>query len=159
MGSLIYLRRRLIQILSSFWSLLSFATVLYVLVVIGQLLMVVFSILRQVSTFGLCLVRLDIRQESDRHTDVVDAITNHLGIGSYREGSEERHQEWLLLNLVESAHLLALIFQKLKKLLKSWTHSMSYQNCLLTALVHTSSQWQHHHRMCLPWNYYSMSVV
>ncbi|KAL2328058.1 hypothetical protein Fmac_021485 [Flemingia macrophylla] len=55
--------------------------------------------LRQVSTFGLSLVRLDIRQESDRHTDVIDAITNHLEIGSYREWSEERRQEWLLSEL------------------------------------------------------------
>ncbi|KAK1389259.1 Phosphoenolpyruvate carboxylase [Heracleum sosnowskyi] len=55
--------------------------------------------LRQVSTFGLSLVRLDIRQESDRHTDVLDAITNHLEIGSYREWSEERRQEWLLAEL------------------------------------------------------------
>ncbi|OEL17139.1 Phosphoenolpyruvate carboxylase 2 [Dichanthelium oligosanthes] len=55
--------------------------------------------LRQVSTFGLCLVRLDIRQESDRHTDVLDAITTYLGIGSYREWSEERRQEWLLSEL------------------------------------------------------------
>ncbi|KAG5047318.1 hypothetical protein JHK86_016724 [Glycine max] len=55
--------------------------------------------LRQVSTFGLSLVRLDIRQESDRHTDVMDAITNHLEIGSYREWSEERRQEWLLSEL------------------------------------------------------------
>ncbi|KAF2290705.1 hypothetical protein GH714_015076 [Hevea brasiliensis] len=55
--------------------------------------------LRQVSTFGLSLVRLDIRQESDRHTDVLDAITNHLGIGSYREWSEECRQEWLLSEL------------------------------------------------------------
>ncbi|XP_015080616.1 phosphoenolpyruvate carboxylase-like [Solanum pennellii] len=55
--------------------------------------------LRQVSTFGLSLVRLDIRQESDRHTDVLDAITQHLEIGSYREWSEERKQEWLLSEL------------------------------------------------------------
>ncbi|KAH0654006.1 hypothetical protein KY289_031684 [Solanum tuberosum] len=55
--------------------------------------------LRQVSTFGLSLVRLDIRQESDRHTDVLDAITQHLEIGSYREWSEERRQEWLLSEL------------------------------------------------------------
>ncbi|KAL2466772.1 Phosphoenolpyruvate carboxylase 3 [Abeliophyllum distichum] len=55
--------------------------------------------LRQVSTFGLSLVRLDIRQESDRHTDVLDAITKHLEIGSYREWSEERRQEWLLSEL------------------------------------------------------------
>ncbi|CAN6570335.1 unnamed protein product [Malus baccata var. baccata] len=55
--------------------------------------------LRQVSTFGLSLVRLDIRQESDRHTDVLNAITKHLEIGSYREWSEERRQEWLLSEL------------------------------------------------------------
>ncbi|TYI63170.1 hypothetical protein E1A91_D09G001200v1 [Gossypium mustelinum] len=55
--------------------------------------------LRQVSTFGLSLVRLDIRQESDRHTDVLDAITKHLDIGSYQEWPEERRQEWLLSEL------------------------------------------------------------
>ncbi|XP_009603289.1 phosphoenolpyruvate carboxylase-like [Nicotiana tomentosiformis] len=55
--------------------------------------------LRQVSTFGLSLVRLDIRQESERHTDVLDAITRHLGIGSYKEWSEEQRQEWLLSEL------------------------------------------------------------
>ncbi|KAL0306578.1 UNVERIFIED_CONTAM: Phosphoenolpyruvate carboxylase [Sesamum radiatum] len=55
--------------------------------------------LRQVSTFGLSLVKLDIRQESDRHTDVLDAITKHLDIGSYRDWSEERRQEWLLSEL------------------------------------------------------------
>ncbi|KAL2483428.1 Phosphoenolpyruvate carboxylase 2 [Forsythia ovata] len=55
--------------------------------------------LRQVSTFGLSLVKLDIRQESDRHTDVLDAITRHLQIGSYKEWSEERRQEWLLSEL------------------------------------------------------------
>ena len=48
--------------------------------------------MRQVSCFGLGLVKLDIRQESDRHTDVMDAITTHLGIGSYRDWSEEQRQ-------------------------------------------------------------------
>ncbi|KAF4354328.1 hypothetical protein F8388_022990 [Cannabis sativa] len=55
--------------------------------------------MRQVSTFGLSLVRLDIRQESDRHTDVMDAITKHLDIGSYRDWPEEQRQEWLLSEL------------------------------------------------------------
>ncbi|KAG0558515.1 hypothetical protein M758_10G031500 [Ceratodon purpureus] len=55
--------------------------------------------MRQVSCFGLGLVKLDIRQESDRHTDVMDAITNHLGIGSYRNWTEEQRQEWLLSEL------------------------------------------------------------
>jgi phosphoenolpyruvate carboxylase len=55
--------------------------------------------LRQVSTFGLSLVKLDIRQESDRHTDALDAITEHLGIGSYRSWPEPKRQEWLLSEL------------------------------------------------------------
>jgi phosphoenolpyruvate carboxylase len=55
--------------------------------------------LRQVSTFGLSLVKLDIRQESDRHTDAMDAMTKYLGIGSYRDWPEERRQEWLLSEL------------------------------------------------------------
>ena len=55
--------------------------------------------MRQVTTFGLCLVRLDIRQESERHTDVLDAITRYLEIGSYREWPEEKRQEWLLSEL------------------------------------------------------------
>ncbi|VAH74615.1 unnamed protein product [Triticum turgidum subsp. durum] len=55
--------------------------------------------MRQVSTFGLCLLKLDIRQESDRHIDAVDAITTHLGIGSYRDWPEEQRQEWLVNEL------------------------------------------------------------
>ncbi|KAI3716220.1 hypothetical protein L6452_23405 [Arctium lappa] len=60
---------------------------------------ILLDFLRQVSTFGLSLVRLDIRQESERHTDVLDAITQHLDIGSYREWSEDKRQEWLLEEL------------------------------------------------------------
>ncbi len=48
--------------------------------------------MRQVSCFGLSLVKLDIRQESERHTDVMDTITIHLGIGSYRDWPEEQRQ-------------------------------------------------------------------
>lgn len=55
--------------------------------------------LRQASTFGLSLVRLDIRQESDRDTDILDAITKNLGNGSYREWSEEHRREWLFYEL------------------------------------------------------------
>jgi len=55
--------------------------------------------MRQVTTFGLCLTRLDIRQESERHNDVMDAITRYLEIGSYREWPEEKRQEWLLSEL------------------------------------------------------------
>jgi phosphoenolpyruvate carboxylase len=54
--------------------------------------------MRQVSCFGLSLVKLDIRQESERHTDVIDAITTHLGIGSYRDWSEDQRQVCALHN-------------------------------------------------------------
>ncbi|KAG2606770.1 phosphoenolpyruvate carboxylase 1-like isoform X2 [Panicum virgatum] len=63
--------------------------------------------LRQVSAFGLSLVKLDIRQESERHTDVIDAITTHIGIGSYRSWPEEKRQEWLLSELQGKRPLLA----------------------------------------------------
>ena len=35
------------------------------------------DLIRQVNCFGLSLVKLDIRQESDRHADAMDAITRH----------------------------------------------------------------------------------
>lgn len=38
----------------------------------------------QVQCFGLGMVRLDIRQESTRHADVLDTITTYLGLGSYK---------------------------------------------------------------------------
>ncbi|KAI3804847.1 hypothetical protein L1987_26694 [Smallanthus sonchifolius] len=72
--------------------------------------------LRQVSTFGLSLVRLDIRQESDRHTDVLDAITQHLEIGSYREWSEEKRQEWLLSELSGKRPLFGLDLPKTEEI-------------------------------------------
>ena len=54
---------------------------------------------RQVNAFGMSLVKLDLRQESERHTDAVDAITTYLGIGSYKSWSEEEKQAWLLKEL------------------------------------------------------------
>jgi phosphoenolpyruvate carboxylase len=49
--------------------------------------------------FGLWLVKLGIRQESDRYTDAIETIMTHLGIGSYRKWMEEQRQEWLLTEL------------------------------------------------------------
>jgi hypothetical protein len=47
----------------------------------------------------MSLVKLDLRQESERHMDAVDAITMYLGIGSYKSWSEEEKQAWLLKEL------------------------------------------------------------
>jgi phosphoenolpyruvate carboxylase len=43
------------------------------------------DVIRNVSAFGLTLVPLDVRQESDRHEEAVDAITRFLGLGSYKQ--------------------------------------------------------------------------
>lgn len=46
------------------------------------------DLLRRVACFGLSLVRIDVRQESTRHTALLDAITRALGLGSYAAWDE-----------------------------------------------------------------------
>ena len=60
--------------------------------------------LRRIAAFGTTLVRLDVRQSSDRHTTALDEITRYLGVlhdgRSYAEWSEARRQQFLLAELV-----------------------------------------------------------
>ena len=65
------------------------------------------DLIRQVNCFGLSLVKLDIRQESDRHADAVDAITRHIGLGSYNEWDEEKKTESLVSELKSKRPLVA----------------------------------------------------
>ena len=44
------------------------------------------DVIRRIATFGLTLVRLDVRQEADRHTDAVDDLTRRMGLGRTRTG-------------------------------------------------------------------------
>lgn len=46
------------------------------------------SLIRRVRTFGISMAKLDLRQESDRHAEVLDAITKFLGLGSYLQWDE-----------------------------------------------------------------------
>jgi phosphoenolpyruvate carboxylase len=57
------------------------------------------DLIRRVYCFGLTLVRLDVRQDSARHTALLDAVTRNLGIGNYAEWNEELRQEFLLREL------------------------------------------------------------
>lgn len=57
--------------------------------------------LRRVAAFGVHLVRLDVRQSADRHTDALDAITRWLGLTDaegrgYGDWDEARRQAFLL---------------------------------------------------------------
>ena len=66
------------------------------------------DVIRRVHAFGLTLVRLDVRQDSSRHTALLDAITKALGLGSYADWSEEQRQEFLLRELASRRPLLPL---------------------------------------------------
>ena len=57
------------------------------------------DILRRLECFGLVLLKLDIRQEADRHAEAVEAICQHLGLGSYLAKSEQEKQDFLITEL------------------------------------------------------------
>ncbi len=54
------------------------------------------DLFRRLDSFGLSLLKLDIRQESDRHTEALDWITSTLGLGSYGTWEEGRRQDFLV---------------------------------------------------------------
>ncbi|KAI7840424.1 hypothetical protein COHA_005854 [Chlorella ohadii] len=53
------------------------------------------DLLRRIYCFGLSLMKLDLRQESGRHTDCLTEVTEHLGLGSYGEWPEEQRLQFL----------------------------------------------------------------
>ncbi|MBM76569.1 MAG: phosphoenolpyruvate carboxylase [Proteobacteria bacterium] len=66
------------------------------------------DLIRRVSCFGLSLVRLDVRQESTRHSDALAAITKHLGLGDYSSWSEEQRIHFLNAELASKRPLIPL---------------------------------------------------
>ena len=52
--------------------------------------------LRRAVTFGLFLVRLDVRQDSSRHTAAMTEITDYLGLGRYEDWDEEERIAFLM---------------------------------------------------------------
>ena len=53
------------------------------------------DLLRRVTTFGVTLARLDLRQEAQRHTAAVDWIAQAAGLGRYAALSEPERQRFL----------------------------------------------------------------
>ncbi|ROS05307.1 phosphoenolpyruvate carboxylase type 1 [Sinobacterium caligoides] len=64
------------------------------------------DLLRRVRCFGINLVRLDIRQESDRHSNCLSELTRYLGMGDYNDWSETDRQAFLLQELQGKRPLL-----------------------------------------------------
>ncbi len=81
--------------------------------------------LRRVRCFGLSLSRLDIRQESTRHTDAIAEITCYIGLGDYSQWTEDDKQAFLIRELSSRRPLLP----------RDWTPSENTQEVLETCRV------------------------
>lgn len=57
------------------------------------------DVIRRVQCFGLELLKLDIRQDSERHADAVNELCEYLGKGSYNDWNEAQKQAFLLEEL------------------------------------------------------------
>ncbi|KPA53588.1 phosphoenolpyruvate carboxylase [Photobacterium leiognathi subsp. mandapamensis] len=62
--------------------------------------------LRRIKCFGVHLVRLDIRQESTRHSNVISELTRYLGLGDYDQWSEQDKIAFLVRELSSKRPLL-----------------------------------------------------
>ncbi|WP_252091808.1 phosphoenolpyruvate carboxylase [Pseudomonas sp. MWU13-3659] len=67
--------------------------------------------LRRAVTFGLFLVRLDVRQDAARHRDALSEITDYLGLGRYADWDEERRIQFLQHELKNRRPLLPAHFK------------------------------------------------
>jgi phosphoenolpyruvate carboxylase len=83
------------------------------------------NMLRRVRCFGSHLVRLDIRQESARHTEVLSELTRYLELGDYAEWDELQRQAFLLSELAGKRPLLP----------RYWSPSAAVQEVLDTCEV------------------------
>lgn len=87
----------------------------------GQLL----DTLRRVRCFGVSLVRIDVRQESTRHTEAIAELTRYLGLGDYESWSEADKQAFLIRELNSKRPLVPL----------RWEPSANTQEVLETCRV------------------------
>jgi phosphoenolpyruvate carboxylase len=76
------------------------------------------DLLRRISAFDLSLLKLDIRQESTRHSEALDAITQYLGLGSYLEWDEEQRLTFLTTELQVSPEVVHAVVSR-----KAWSPS------------------------------------
>ena len=60
----------------------------------------------QVTCFGMGLVTLDVRQESTKHTEAIDTVTQYLGLGSYKSWDEEQRLNFLIGELTGKRPLM-----------------------------------------------------
>lgn len=81
--------------------------------------------IRRAHAFGIHLLKLDIRQDSQRHADVFSELTRYLGLGDYNQWSEEDKQAFLLRELSSRRPLIP----------KNWAPSDEVKEVLDTCAV------------------------
>ncbi|MDF2177223.1 phosphoenolpyruvate carboxylase [Aliiglaciecola sp. CAU 1673] len=81
--------------------------------------------IRRAHCFGIHLLKLDVRQHSERHSQVVSELTRYLGLGDYLSWSEEDKQAFLLRELTSKRPLLP----------RKWQPSEAVQEVLDTCKV------------------------
>ncbi|CAJ1361517.1 unnamed protein product [Effrenium voratum] len=64
------------------------------------------DLIRRVRTFGISMACLDVRQESDRHAEVLDTLTEFLGLGKFTTWKEEEKCKWLVEEIESKRPLL-----------------------------------------------------
>jgi phosphoenolpyruvate carboxylase len=64
------------------------------------------DILRRLACFGIHMLKLDIRQDAGRHSDVIAELTRYLGLGDYNHWDEDEKQAFLLRELSSRRPLL-----------------------------------------------------
>lgn len=82
------------------------------------------DILRRISCFGLTLARLDVRQEADRHTEAIDAVTRYLGLGSYAAWSPAEKVGFLVRELSGRRPLIPRVFWEGGELVSADVHDV-----------------------------------
>ncbi|CAK9070585.1 Phosphoenolpyruvate carboxylase [Durusdinium trenchii] len=64
------------------------------------------DLIRRVRTFGLSMACLDVRQESDRHAEVMDALTSFLELGRFTQWTEQERMDFLVKEIESKRPLL-----------------------------------------------------
>ncbi|XP_024542619.1 phosphoenolpyruvate carboxylase 4 [Selaginella moellendorffii] len=57
------------------------------------------DLIRRVSIFGMTLMKLDLRQEAEKHSEALDAITKFLDMGTYSAWDEDKKLDFLTKEL------------------------------------------------------------
>lgn len=64
------------------------------------------STIRRIQCFGLCMVKLDVRQESTKHAKAMDCVTEYLGLGKYSSWEEDAKVDFLVKELTGKRPLI-----------------------------------------------------